>query len=243
MQFSKRLQHWLFVSLFRCTCWTEGKSYTICLTHSGRDTHILVEIMDCRLFGAKSYLNQWWNIVYWNLDQINTFSFTKCIWKCRLRNDGHLVSCVLKSWVNIHKWMVSIYGWEIWDGMFIVIMSITPLIQDSSLCVYAVNLPPLIPCTTRLCETVQEEPISVTRHRAWSTHWLIWFSKYINIQPWDVTIHSCPNEVRHGWLMISHWKLLVWLLTSTLSNLSIAKLVMSPRMSDDRCFSLCFLLP
>ena len=123
---------------------------------------------------------------------------------------------------------------EIWDGMFIVIMLITPLIQDSSLCVYAVNLPPLIPCTTRLCETAQEEPISVTRHRAWSTHWQIWINRYMNIQPWDVTIHSCPNEVRHGWLIISHWKLLVWLLTSTLSNLSIAMLV-----KEASCLPVC----
>ena len=124
---------------------------------------------------------------------------------------------------------------ETWHGMFIVIMLIIHLIQDIFFCTYAVNLLPIIPCTTHLCEPIQAEPISVTRHRSWSTHWqIIWLSKYINIQPWDVTIHSCSNEVRHGWLIIYHWKLLVWLLTSTFSNLSIAMLV-----KEASCLPVC----
>ena len=36
------------------------------------------------------------------LIEIHTFSFTKCIWKCRLRNSDHFVSASILLWILLH---------------------------------------------------------------------------------------------------------------------------------------------
>ena len=82
----------------------------ICLTHWGRGTHIymchqsrpsLVQIMACRLFGAKPLsepmldyckLDTCEHISTKFLSKYNNFHRRKRIWKCRLENGGHVVS-------------------------------------------------------------------------------------------------------------------------------------------------------
>ena len=70
----------------------------------------LVQIMPCRLFGAKPLSEQMlpcWQLVPPEHSSVKLYSncksflWRKCTWKCRLRNDGHFVS-MWKHW-NIFR--------------------------------------------------------------------------------------------------------------------------------------------
>ena len=75
-----------------------GDTYTRHLTGSS-----LVQVMACRLFGAKPLpdpMSDYYQLELrdkpqWNFNQFKNFHWRKCIWKCRLRNGAYFVSALM----------------------------------------------------------------------------------------------------------------------------------------------------